>query len=249
MKTRPGVREHLRLACAAVTLATAITACSSDGSAQQRTASPQPSKTSPTPTPTYSARHVEARLLSAEEIGDDIIQSAVRFVPLLERKAPMCALSGVTLPGNPKLIIRQFGNRAEPKDEVRYAQLIALYPDARQARSGFEEIRKKVQACPEKQHVPPRRISAKSTLLAHDDTWSYTEDSIAGWEHIRGSEKQVTPRRSTKYNVFYRMHDYALRGNVVITSAYWERTEPDESGDLVAKRATDLLIKQLRKLG
>src|SRR5690606_26988012 len=118
-------------------------------------------KASPTPVPTYSAQQVEARLLSAREIGDDVIQSAVRFVPLLERKAPMCSLSGVTLPGNPKLIIRQFGNSAKPKDEVRYAQLVALYPDSGQARAGFEEIRKKVHACPKEQHVPPRRINAK----------------------------------------------------------------------------------------
>ena len=49
--------------------------------------------------------------------------------------------------------------------------------------------------------------------------------------------------------MFYVVYDYAQRGNVVFSSVYWERVRPKVSGDRVAKRATELLTKQLEKIG
>jgi hypothetical protein len=45
------------------------------------------------------------------------------------------------------------------------------------------------------------------------------------------------------------LYDYALRGNLIVATMYYERTEPRQSGDPVVKRATEVLTKQLRRLG
>jgi len=59
----------------------------------------------------------------------------------------------------------------------------------------------------------------------------------------------VEPPRTSKYNVFYDVYDYAVRGNVEVSSLYWERVKPTAPGDQIAKKATAVLTKQLQKIG
>ncbi|SEG42772.1 hypothetical protein SAMN04489712_105159 [Thermomonospora echinospora] len=206
--------------------------------------------TASTPPPSYSASQVKTRLLTAGEVGDGIYNAPVEFLPFKDRKAPSCSLSGVSLPADPELTFRQYSNRTrQARKEVKYAQLIARFKSPEDATGAYEKLRKRARSCPAKQQVPAKKIRENFTLFPHNDTWRVSEDTIAGWQHLRGTEKQVIPRGYTKHNVLHYMYDYALRGNLVVATAYWERTEPDESGDPAAKRATEVLTRQLRKLG
>ncbi|REE96010.1 hypothetical protein DFJ69_1430 [Thermomonospora umbrina] len=115
--------------------------------------------------------------------------------------------------------------------------------------SAFTALRSRANSCPQQQKVPAKKKSGTdSTFYPHDDTWKVTENPIAGWSHFRGFEKHVEPR-VMKYNVYFLIYDYAVRGNLVVASLYWERNEPGESGDPIAERATELLTRQLRKFG
>lgn len=113
----------------------------------------------------------------------------------------------------------------------------------------FKELRKKAYSCPPKQHIRPKQIRKNFTLFAHDDTWTLSANKISGWGHFRGFEKHIEPPSQTKFNVYYLMYDYAQRNNIVISTIYWERTDPGKSGNSIAKRATSILIKQLQKIG
>lgn len=231
-------------------LCTVITSCSDGGPEKTSAASTTTAASSPAQPPTYSADQVKSRLLTAGEVGNGVHEAPVEFLPFKDRKAPSCSLSGVSLPAKPELTFQQFSNRTrKASEEVKYAQLVARYESATDATKGYERLKAKARSCPAKQHVPPRKIRENFTLFPHDDTWKTSEDTVAGWQHLRGLEKQVIPRGYTKHNVLHYMYDYALRGNLVVATAYWERTEPDESGTPIAERATELLNKQLRKFG
>ncbi|WP_182705486.1 hypothetical protein [Thermomonospora cellulosilytica] len=252
MMTRDSTRAtNRRGRLIAVTLA-AIAGITSCSGSDERPRTRQAPTTSPSPSapPRYTAEHVRARLLTPEEVGKEIFSAPVEFLPFKSKKAPSCSLSEVKLPGDPELIFRQFANRTRrAADEVRYAQLIARFPSPAGAAEAYTTLRQKARSCPAKQHVPPRRVRKNFTLFPHDDTWRVNEDSLMGWQHLRGLERQVIPRNYTKYNVLHYMYDYAVRGNLLIATAYWERTEPDGSGEPTAGRATEILTKQLRKLG
>lgn len=229
----------------------ALVGCGGDDGPEKSSATRTPAAApSSVPPPTYSVDQVKDRLLTAREVGDGIHDAPVEFLPFKDRKAPSCSLSGVSLPAGPELIFRQYSNRTrKAREEIKYAQLIARFDDHTGAAKAYDKLRKRARSCPTKQHVPPKKIKDNFTLFPHDDTWRTSEDTIAGWQHLRGLEKQVIPRGYTKHNVLHYMYDYALRGNVVIATAYWERTEPDESGDPAARRATEVLTRQLRKFG
>ncbi|KAB2341287.1 hypothetical protein [Actinomadura rudentiformis] len=168
---------------------------------------------------------------------------------LQKKQAPMCSLSGTRLPGRYGAAVRQFSNTISGKGEIKYAQLIARYTDAQGAATAYEVLRKAARSCPPKRHVPPKRLNENFTLFEHDDTWKVTEGNLAGWAHLRGFEQHVEPPSQTKFNVYYFIYDYAHRGNVVTATLYWERTEPKKSGDPIAQRATELLTRQLQKIG
>jgi hypothetical protein len=74
-------------------------------------------------------------------------------------------------------------------------------------------VRGRAKACPAKRHFPAKRSGAKLVAQEHTDTWVTTEDTVAGWTHIRGFEKLVAPPSASKFNVGYDVHDYATRGN------------------------------------
>lgn len=226
----------------------ALTGCSDD---QGKATGPAPSTpgTATTPPPNYSSAHIRANLISPDEVTKRMREIRVVLEGLKDGKAPSCSLSGVRLPDDPEITTRQFTRQANPRDEVRYAQLIARYPDSRGAAAAFQSLQKKARSCPAKRSVPPKRIDKDTFVFAHDDTWKVQEDSVAGWRHLRGHERQVVPPSQTRYNVFFIMYDYAVRGNVVLSTLYMERTEPGKSGDPTAKRATDVLTRQLQKFG
>ena len=228
-----------------------LSACS-DGDPKNAGA-PEPSKqavgTSTPPPPSYSAEQIRAALLGPKEIGKDIRETAAEVGALETRQAPMCSYSGVALTGKPDITIRQFANSARGRDEIRYAQLVARYDDSAEAERSFAALEKAARACPPRRHVPSKKVEKNRTRLAHDDTWKVTASTVAGWRGLRGIEQQTYPPSASKFNVFHFMYDYAVRGNVVIATVYWERTEPKKSGDPIARRATELLTKQLQKFG
>jgi len=241
------INLHKILAAACVSGIT-LTGCNGNKSESSSPAPSTPTK-AVTPTPNYSLEQIKANLIPPSAIAERMREIRVVLEGLKDKKVPSCSLSGVKLPNDPDIITRQFTRQAQPRDEIRYAQIIARYNSPQDAESAFQKIHKKANSCPPKRHFPPKRIDQKTYSFAHDDTWKVEEGEISGWRHLRGYERQVVPPSQTRYNVFYVMYDYAVRGNVVLGTLYMERTEPGESGKPIAKRATNILAKQLQKFG
>jgi hypothetical protein len=232
----------------------ALTGCGGDDKPESATpttsapAAPAPNTT--TPPPIYSAAQLKTRLLTAREVGSGQREIRIAADFLNRRRIPMCSLTELKPSGNPQLTTREFRNKTNrPGDEIGYYQLIARYDSPEDAGRAYSELRKKAKACPAKRRVPAKRVRANFTSLAHDDTWKVTEDTVAGWKHVRGYERREFSASATKANIFFFMYDYAVRGNVVLTSLYTERRDPGEPGEPVAKNATKTLTKQLEKLG
>ena len=76
-----------------------------------------------------------------------------------------------------------------------------------------------------------------------------TESEISGWKHVRGFEKATYPPSVSIINVYYMPIDYALKGNVIFSSFYWQRATPKVSGEPIAEKATELLTEQLKRFG
>ncbi|MCP2336598.1 hypothetical protein [Actinomadura rupiterrae] len=203
----------------------------------------------PPPPPTYAQAQVSAALLTPKEIGGDISRIELAVDALKHDQFPSCSLSSLKLPGAPKLALRQYTNSAKGKGEVKYAQAFALYGDATSAASAFDFIKSKSMACPAKHHTPKRPLTEDTFILPHEDIWKATQDTVGQWAHVRGTEQELFSRDVSKYNLFHYFYDYTQRGNLVIGTLYWERTEPKGSPDPIAQRATALLTKQLNKLG
>ncbi|GAA3943757.1 hypothetical protein GCM10023085_27130 [Actinomadura viridis] len=168
---------------------------------------------------------------------------------LKERQVPLCSLSGGNLEGKPTITTRQYSNKKQGADEIKYAQLLARYDDGNAAKDAFQALRSKIEACPAKRSVPAKRVRKNVLLLAHEDTWKSAENNTGGWTHLRGVEEQTYAATATKFNVLHFVYDYALRGNIIIATVYWERAEPKTSTDPAARRATEVLTKQLQKFG
>ncbi|XVQ12693.1 hypothetical protein ACQP1W_09095 [Spirillospora sp. CA-255316] len=242
---RPASSRALSVSLAIAALL--LSACSNEP--DKAPAAAKPSQTTPAPPPNYPAAQVKAGLLSPQEIGRSIREIPAAIESLQHRQVPMCSLSGVKLQGDPELTIRQYTNPAKGSGEVKYAQLVARYGDAQKAGSAFRELRQRATSCPPKKHVPAKKVRENFVIFAHEDTWKTSEGTIAGWQYLRGAEQQTYPASASKVNVLHLMHDYAVRGNVVVATVYWERTEPKKSGEPIARRATELLTKQLQKFG
>jgi hypothetical protein len=245
-RTGPG----LRLPAVALTVsALAMTGC---GGGDEPKASPRPSKAAPStsaPPPLYTAEQVKRGLLAPGEIGSGIREIRTVADVLKDGSAPICSLTATGLEGDPQITTRQFTSRASGKDEVKYTSVLARYDTAEAATASYEALKKKARACPAKRRVPAKKIREDFTLYAHDDTWKVSEDTLAGWNRLRGTEQQEYSSSTTEYNIFHVMYDYAARGNLVLATMYYERTEPKQSGEPVAERATGVLTKQLRKIG
>lgn len=243
--------KHLRRKAAPMLCALLLPVAASCSDEPSKGTSTIPSKTSSpsvsTP-PTYTIQQIRSRLLSGEEIGSAKHEIRVAVESIKNNKAPMCSLSGASFKGEPELLKRQFFNQPKrPRDEIFYTQIVALYASPAEAIKAFSTLKKKAESCPSKQRIPARKKPGENFIYnPHDDTWKVVTTSVPGWTSFRGYEKHIEPRTS-KYNVFYFMYDYATRGNVVFCSLYWERAEPDDSGDPVAQRANELLTRQLQK--
>lgn len=210
-----------------------------------KTWSPAPSA----PEPTYKAEQIKAALISPKEVGGDVQEVQVALESMARSRAPMCSLTDAKIANNPKIAARQFQNPQNGKGEIKYAQLFALFKSSTEAASTYKELLDKARSCPAKQHVDARKIKKNFILLSHNDSWRVTETPVAGWTHFRGVEEHVEPPSETKYNVYHFMYDYARRGNVIISTLYWEPTEPKGSADPIIKRADEVLSKQLQKIG
>jgi hypothetical protein len=226
-----------------------ISACSDDDPRRPSATPGQTRSTVASPPPSYSPEQVKAAPLAPKDVGKDIRETTAAVEALKERRAPMCSLTGVALDGDPEMHIRQYANSAQGSEEIRYAQLVARYDESGAAGQSFSKLEKLARSCPARRHVPAKKIRENFTLFAHDDTWKVTADTVAGWRRIRGTEQQTYPASASKFNVLHFMYDYAVRGNVVVATVYWERTEPKKSGEPIARRATELLTKQLQKFG
>ncbi|WP_169807824.1 hypothetical protein [Actinomadura hibisca] len=231
-----------------VIAALTLTGCSEDQKKSTPTSStPKPGAT--TAPPSYTVAKIKSALLAPKEMGKDVSEIDVALTSLKERKAPMCSLSSAKLSGSPDVAVRQFKNSERGGDEIKYGQLFARYESPADASTAYTALKATAQKCPAKKHVPQKKIRKNFVLLSHDDTWQVSDEKLGEWEHFRGLEKHTEPSSQTKFNVYHFMYDYALSGNLVVSTLYWERTAPGKSADPIAQRATKLLKKQLQKLG
>ncbi|HEU5158024.1 MAG TPA: hypothetical protein VFU43_13595 [Streptosporangiaceae bacterium] len=229
-----------------------VTGCGGDGDKAEGAAPsdrPAASAATSAPPPTFDIEHVRKSLLPPKEVAGDVKPQAPTFPGLTEAGAPGCSASTFSLPDRPKTIGRQLETSKRGFTGTHYIQLVAVYPDAAGAAAGMDRLRAKAKACPAKKHFPGKRLGERRFSIEHTDTWTLTEDTIAGWTHVRGFEKHVEPPRTSRFNVFYDVYDYAVRGNVVIATLYWERVKPTTPGERIADKATTVLTKQLQKIG
>jgi hypothetical protein len=223
--------------------------CGGRGDAKQSPAESPPKAAEPnTSQPSYELKEITSSLLEPKDIGPGVERQAATIEGIKDSGAPSCAGSAIRLPGKPQLTARQFGPRSRYSG-VYYAYTVAVFNDGESAAQAFDAIKKKVNACPSKRHVPAKRLPRNIVTISHDDTWKVTEDTLSGWTHVRGFEKHMEPPSSGVLNVFFASYDYVIRGNAVISSLYFERVRRTASGDPIAKRATKLLTRQLREIG
>jgi hypothetical protein len=238
--------------CVAALAATAA-GCGGDDTAKSAARSSGPPATAaaapPAPPPTFDFDHVKTSLLALKDVPGNVRAQAPTFPGLTEAGAPGCSGTTIDLPGRPKTLGRQLETAKRGFTGTHYIQLVAVYPDPAAGAAGMAKVRTQAKACPAKKRFPGKRIGARRFTLEHTDTWTLTEDAVAGWTHVRGFEKHVEPPRTSKYNVFYGAYDYAVHGNVVVSTLYWERVKPTTPGEQIAKKATTVLTKQLQKIG
>ncbi len=215
------------------------------------TAPASPTATTSSPPPTYTADQVVKRLLSAKDIGPKFKATIIGTRALIEGKAIMCSQSGVKLPGKPTIGERQYTASVQVQNDQYYSQFVTLYADSTQAAQAFAALKTAAQACPPKQHVAARKDSTtNATLFSHDDTWTLSpQDEIQGWTHLHGWEREVYQTGKNKQDITYDAYDYSVRGNLLISTLYAERTIPQDKGDAIAQRASTVLLKQLRAFG
>ncbi|GAB3279371.1 hypothetical protein GCM10027589_05880 [Actinocorallia lasiicapitis] len=146
----------------------------------------------------------------------------------------------------------QFAEKNYQHNGGNHAELFLLYSDATNASDAFSELREKVNKCKKKiivKRTPLPDSDNKRFDAGFDSEWSDNDKPVAKWTRIGGFQKADFADYFGKYNVVYTAFDYALRGNLVVVSLYWEGTEPAKSGAPIAKRAEALLVKQLERLG
>lgn len=199
--------------------------------------------------PVLSTGHVRASLLPAREVAPDVQPRALTFPGLTRAAVPGCSASAISLPGQPETIGRQLEASPRGYGGTHYIQLIAVYPDTPAASRAIAKVRAAAAACPARRHFPARRLGRRRFAVEHTDTWTVTEDTVAGWSHVRGFEKHVDPPSTSRLNVFCDVYDYAARGNILVATLYWERVKPTTPLQPIAGNATAVLTRQLQKIG
>lgn len=201
------------------------------------------------PTPiSYAPDHVKSSLLTARDVDSRTHNARVTLVGLGKNSVTSCADSSIKLPSGADTVVRQFDPSDSRSSAPTYATLAAVYPDATSAATALALIRSKISACPAKQHVKSKRLKGKQFTLPYDETWKTTTDSVAGWTHIRAFEKLIYSASASIINIIYEVHDYAIRGNTVLATAYLKRVKPSADEGTIARQATALLTKQLTKI-
>lgn len=247
------MRRYILPLCVTVTGAM-LAGCGGGGSSHSSkphtTAAQRPVVTaSPTtPPPSFTASHIGGSLLKAGDISSGVSSLPLTVPALKNSTVPSCSNSSVSLPGSFQISMHQFGT-GSAYTGANYAELVAVYSDAPSALAAFSKIQAKATSCPSKTHVPSQKLPGNVVTIEHDNTWTLTQDTVSNWTHIRGFEKDVYPPSSSIINVIYFSYDYAVRGNVVLSSLYWQRVKPSASGTPIAQKATELLQKQLAKIG
>ncbi|RAY14454.1 hypothetical protein DPM19_15990 [Actinomadura craniellae] len=163
--------------------------------------------------------------------------------------APSCYLSSVKLPGSPETVVRQFSEPDKNYTGANFVQLIATYADGEAATKAYGALRSKATTCPKKHEERSEKLPNGRIKLAFDGTWEIVEDKVAEWQHIQGREKNTYPPSTSIINVVHLYYDYAIRGNVVVTSVYWQRTKPSQAAGPIQKKATEILTRQLQRIG
>jgi len=220
-----------------------LTGCSSDKAKE----APPATAGATTPPPHYSFAQVKASILKETGLGS----GWKPYKPPVEQRVDdvtACSASVIKLPESPQIFTGQFG---APNRELRganYAVYAAVFDDETSATRAFDAIRNTTSKCAAKRVIPTKKISERRFIASHTDTWIMREDSVSGWTHLRGIEKDVYPVGTGTLNVNHLMHDYSLRGNVIFASVYWQLVERTKPSDPIAKKATEILKKQLEKL-
>ncbi|GAA4133092.1 hypothetical protein [Actinomadura keratinilytica] len=227
-------------------LAGATAGCGGDGpEAAPKTPAP-PSTASPS-APTYTKAQLKSSLLPPQDIDKNLRSRSINFQGLSKQSVPTCSDSSVRVAEPQWSSVRQFADTSSLY-ATRYAQFAAVYDDAASAQREFDKIRTAAHKCPTKGHVDSERVSENRIRLGYDYTWSMREDSITGWRLLRSSLEK-TAKAAGKSNTLSSAIDYGIRGNALIASIYWKRLPPGKSGDSISKEATEILTKQLQKIG
>lgn len=200
------------------------------------------------PPPAYAAGRVKAALLSPRQIDPNIGPIPLSTPALKRHAVPSCSLSVIAPSGATDVTVREFS--PGHYEGTNFGQAAVTYPDAAGAAAMFATIRAKTAACPAKRHIAQKTLAGgRKFVVTHDDSWRTTQDTVLGWTHVRGFEKDVYPPSSSVINVILIAYDYVRRGNVVIASMYWKRVKPKASETAIADQATRLLTDQLKRLG
>ncbi|WP_285491911.1 hypothetical protein [Actinomadura sp. NBRC 104425] len=207
---------------------------------------PSPSTASPS-APTYAEAQLKSALLPPQDIGKKLRDQRTMPQGLSEQSVPTCPDSPVKVAEPQWSSIRHLADTSSPYG-THYAQFAAVYGDAAAAQREFDKIRTAARECPAKGNVESKKLSNNRIRLGYGYTWSMREESIEGWRLVRSSFKK-TAKAAGKSNTLSFAMDYGIRGNALIASLYWERLPPGDSGDPISKYATDILTKQLQKIG
>jgi hypothetical protein len=208
---------------------------------------PPPRSTAPPSAPTYTEAQLKSSLLPPQDIGKNVHKQPTKLQGLSERSVPACPDSPVKVAEPQWSSVRQLADTSSPYGG-HYAQFAAVYDEAAAAQREFDKIRTAARECPAKGHVESKKLSGNRTRLAYDYTWSMREESIEEWRLVRSSHK-MTVKTNAKSNTIRFAMDYGIRGNALIASFYWEPLRPGDSGDSIDKDATEVLTKQLQKIG
>jgi len=227
-------------------LAGATAGCGGDEPKAASKTPPPPSTASPS-APTYTETQLKSSLLPPQDIDKNLRNQRTKPPGLSKQSVFACTDSPVKVAGPQWSSIRYLADTSSVY-APHYAQFVAVYDKAAAAQREFDKIRTAARKCPAKGHVDSEKTAGNRILLGYDYTWSMREESIDGWRLMRASHKR-TAKAAGKSNTISFAMDYGIRGNALIASIYWERLRPGDSGDSIDKDATEVLTKQLQKIG
>jgi hypothetical protein len=240
-------RVQISLLTMSVVLGLIITGCSGKKTEKtQATPITKPSSGSPSP-PVYESARLKSSLLPPADIGAKVRRQRTGLPALGDRSVPTCADKGVELSKAQWVSVRQFSDTRSPYG-TRYARYVGTFSDPASTEREFEKIRTAAKKCPAKGHVAAKQLAGNQNQPGYDYMWTTTEDSLSGWSRLRALYKK-TIAGAGKSDTLSFVTDYLTYGNALVVSIYWERLPPGGSESSVDKKATEVLTKQLQKIG